>query len=343
MALRIPRKGAKEAEPSSVASVLRRVFLVALFGFTAWHLQVLRPLESVDTNKASRTEPAKAAKTPPTKQPPAQWWNEYIEKSKAQGPLNIPPFPIQATTGNWANDQAIIEILEHYGVKSQVHKKLTIIDIGLPTESITFAKHGYLTESFEARTKGIKEVNDAIAQEPISVQEHIHLHHSALSNVSNTTLEIFDANDSSSLLESAVSSWPETRKFQKHGGKKETVPVNLLDSFIGPDQEEVVAMKIDTQGVEPEIFMGSYNLFHQQPSLVLVLTEYCARLRPYDELSQGPHLLNGLGFKCYIKANGQETPSPFVLDQNAKFVGDLVCIHEERAKKFSSQINQTMN
>ena len=295
------------------ARLYRPVFLAMLLFGMIWH--------------SVRRKPTAAAVQPPSST--GTWWNYYIEKSRQKGPLKI---PLQPFTIPLQNDKAVLKVLEHFGVHKHVkNQQLTIIDIGLPGESAAFAKEGYYAEAFEARTEGVKHVQEGYAEQPIEVQERIHLHQTALSNVSNTTLEIYDANDSSSLLESAVLASKEKPKFEKLGKRMETVQVNLLDSFI-TSEHKVVAMKIDTQGVEPEIFMGSYNLFHHQQSLMVILTEYCTRLRPYEELSLGPHLLNGLGYTCYLRPTDQYK-NALTVDANLEYCGDFVCIHHERAKR----------
>lgn len=314
MTLKLFRKQGQNSAAATKGGRLpcRLIAMALILVATAWHLVSQKPYDSIQSEvlTVDDAEP---------------WWHYYVEKSKAQGPLEITRMPFQVPG---ANELAILAVLKHYNVDPKnSSQKLTIIDIGRPTESVDFAKSGYYTESFEARAKGVEEVQKFVSNESDDVQHRIHLHHTALSNVSNTTLEIFDANDSSSLLESAIGGKQEKRKFARTGGRKETVPVNVMDSYLQPDHR-VVAMKIDTQGVEPEIFMGSNNLFHQQSSFMVIATEYCARMRDYDALILGPHLLNGLGFKCYLKR-----AQKLVLDAKSDFCGDFLCIHEERAKK----------
>jgi hypothetical protein len=98
-------------------------------------------------------------------------------------------------------------------------------------------------------------------------------------------------------------------------------------------------MKVDTQGVEPEIFMGSRQLLtittagsssstsSSSPPLVIV-TEYCTRLQVYEELSIGPHFLRGLGCTCYRRSQGYIQPTfiDFVTPIEV-LCGDFVCIH----------------
>lgn len=268
-----------------------------------------------------------------TKQSDLLWWEPYLQSSLKKGPLTIPLMPAPLQNIPLENDKAIVKILKHYKLtpsSDPKHNNLTIIDIGLPSESILFATQGYTVEAFEARTEGIKRVQNGYSQHPLHVQERIHLHHTALSNVSNTTLQIYDANDSSSLLESAVQSKKEKPKFEQYGQRMETVQVEQLDSFLTtPTTTVVVAIKIDTQGVEGEIFMGSQQLLSpskQHPPPKVIVTEYCTRLRPYLELRVGIHLLDGLGYTCYLRPTAA-FPQPLVLDETMDYCGDFVCLH----------------
>jgi hypothetical protein len=164
-----------------------------------------------------------------------------------------------------------------------------------------------------------------------NLQDHITLCYTALGNVSNVTMHMYNALDSSSLLSSAVQSTMEKPKFEKFGQTMVTVHVEQLDTFLfGNDynntittkaaaptttpkspsaqqqhpRQRFVAVKIDTQGVEPKIFMGSRQVLtssstsSSSPSPFVIVTEYCTRLRVYEELSIGPHLLRGLGYTC---------------------------------------------
>ncbi|KAG7345238.1 FkbM family methyltransferase [Nitzschia inconspicua] len=268
------------------------------------------------------------------------WWQTYVQKSLSKGPLKIPLMPFELSV---RNDEAIIQVLQHFKVDPQKglypnthYENLTIIDIGLPTESVLFAKEGYSVEAFEARTKGIQQIERVFAALPNDIQQRIHLHHSALSNVSDTTMQMYDANDSSSLLESAIQSVQEKSKFESSGQRMETVGVNELDRFIAPSMN-IVAVKIDTQGVEPEIFMGSQKLFSQRSSLqsppIVIVTEYCTTLRSYEELRVGPHLLSGLGYTCYIRKNSPPF-TELVLDSALVYCGDFVCIHHPSVGNF---------
>eukprot|EP00978_Attheya_sp_CCMP212_P008379 scaffold19730_cov40-Attheya_sp.AAC.1 len=85
----------------------------------------------------------------------------------------------------------------------------TIIDIGLPKESLIFAANGYSTQSFEARKSAYGEVKQLVKERGLG--HLIHLHHAALSNMTGTT-QIYDADDSSLLLESAIQHKAEKKK-----------------------------------------------------------------------------------------------------------------------------------
>eukprot|EP00978_Attheya_sp_CCMP212_P008380 scaffold19730_cov40-Attheya_sp.AAC.2 len=75
----------------------------------------------------------------------------------------------------------------------------------------------------------------------------------------------------------------------------ESVPLHQLDTYV----TSAVGMKIDTQGVEPEIFMGAERLLTSRAGAPLVIfMEHCSRLRPI------PDLLCGVG-DCDTHATGQ--------------------------------------
>eukprot|EP00568_Trieres_chinensis_P005172 CAMPEP_0183300522 /NCGR_PEP_ID=MMETSP0160_2-20130417/6927_1 /TAXON_ID=2839 ORGANISM="Odontella Sinensis, Strain Grunow 1884" /NCGR_SAMPLE_ID=MMETSP0160_2 /ASSEMBLY_ACC=CAM_ASM_000250 /LENGTH=322 /DNA_ID=CAMNT_0025462961 /DNA_START=48 /DNA_END=1016 /DNA_ORIENTATION=+ len=245
------------------------------------------------------------------------WWEPCVWKSMLGGPLLIHPFPfgLKATSKKRRNDLIILEILHHLGIGSNGTNELTIIDIGLPSESLTFAREGFHVEAFEARKEGFQQIASKIVDQDLSGL--INLHNVALSNQTGK-MEIFDADDSSSLLESAITGGPEKAKLAKTGGRKEEVQLELLDNFV----TSAVAMKIDTQGVEPEIFMGSEKLLRSRSrGPMLILMEYCNRLRPLEELVRGVHLLHGLGFTCHLLG----IQDSFELMKNTKFCGDFIC------------------
>jgi hypothetical protein len=243
--------------------------------------------------------------------------------------------------------------------------------LGLPSESILFAKSGYYVYAFEARQEGIQRVQNAMAKQlPTNLQDHITLYHTALGNVSNVIMSMYNALDSSRLLSSAVQSKKEKPKFEKFGQTMETVHVEQLDTFqFGndynnlitnnaaaptttekspsaqqqqPQQQRIVAMKIDTQGVEPQVFMGSRQLLastssSSSPPPLVIVTEYCTRLRVYEELSIGPHLLRGLGYTCYLRPTVTFS-QPLMLSPQLDYCGDFVCIHHSTATKYAASI-----
>jgi hypothetical protein len=347
----------------------KALVLTLLLLVVGWHLFIQKSPAYLSTTATATTSSQPTPPTPllssSTQLPGGTlWWQSYLEKSLAQGPMTIPLMPF---TVSLKNNEAIIQILKHYHIdplaKKQQQQKLqqqnyhyTIIDIGLPSESILFAQHGYFVHAFEARKEGIQRVQNGISQSlPFTLQQHIILHHTALSNVSNTTMDMYDASDSSSLLSSALQGKQEKEKFEKFGQTIEKVQVEQLDTFLFPTTTSttttqttssttttttpltrIVAMKIDTQGLEPEIFMGSRQLLtttttgsssssSSSPPLVIV-TEYCTRLRVYEELSVGPHLLRGLGYTCYIRPQGKSI-KPLTLSPQLNYCGDFVCIH----------------
>jgi hypothetical protein len=104
-----------------------------------------------------------------------------------------------------------------------------IIATGLPTEAAYFAKDGYRVQAFEARQKGYDQVFEHLSQLSAPKRSRVQLHQLALSNNTGTT-EIFDAEDRSSLLKSAVEEHElALKKFERTGNRRETVPVTTLD------------------------------------------------------------------------------------------------------------------
>jgi hypothetical protein len=349
----------------------KTLVLVMLLLLMGWHLffqkqspvSVTPPLPTTTSSTTQRT----TASNP-------YWWESYVESSLSQGPLTIPLMPFNVSI---ENDKAIIQILKQYHINPQQQQKhydstvqWTIIDIGLPSESILFAKSGYYVFAFEARQEGIQRVQNGMAKQlPTNLQDHITLYHTALGNVSNVTMSMYNALDSSSLLSSAVQSKKEKPKFEKYGQTMETVHVEQLDTFLfkndnnnlittngaaptttekspsaqQPQQQRIVAMKIDTQGVEPEIFMGSRQLLastsssSSSPPPLVIVTEYCTRLRVYEELSIGPHLLRGLGYTCYLRPTVTFS-QPLMLSPQLDYCGDFVCIHHSTATKYAASI-----
>jgi FkbM family methyltransferase len=304
-------------------------FLVSMF---FGHRQLLLSLDATEASLSRQTssyEELRTNKIHNVQENTEFWWQRYVQESKTKGTMHLPslPFPLLGR-----NDRAMLEMLKHLGIQSQNHVPMyyTLVDIGLPFESLMFASSGFVVHAFEARADGAAQVQKEIDTK--NLQNMITLHHTALSNITNTTLDLYDASDSSSLLESAVEGGPERRKFMRSGRKKETVPVNILDAFVNqtfqPESQQntiVVGIKIDTQGSEPEILMGAENLLTAgltDPRLgpFVIIMEYCSRLRDFYELSVGPHLLRGLGFACYSRKD------PSKIDIDSEFCGDIVCI-----------------
>ena len=249
------------------------------------------------------------------------WWKDPVKKSIASGQFMVGPMPFPVNRKD--HTEAILQILRYLGVVPA--PTTTIIDIGLPMESLKFARNGYHVQAFEARLSGYNQVKRKI--EEAHLDHLITLHQTALSNCSNQTAEIYDANDSSSLLESAVnkSRTPEVKKFERTGRRKEKVTLNRLDSFV----TDAVAMKIDTQGAEREIFMGSPQLLRDNPKTgpFVIFTEFCFRFRPHNELMEGLHLLRGLGYTCYFYQSGRTDVDML---QFFNYCGDFMCIRSPK-------------
>jgi hypothetical protein len=115
-------------------------------------------------------------------------------------------------------------------------------------------------------------------------------------NVSNVTMSMSNALDSSGLLSSAVQSKKEKPKFEKFGQIMGTVQVEQLDTFLfGNDynntitnkaaaptttpqspsaqskpQQRFVAVKINTQRVEPKIFNGDSTTIDILVNIIIV-------------------------------------------------------------------------
>jgi len=232
------------------------------------------------------------------------WWFVPYQQSLGMGPIQIQKFPYPISE---SNDVGLMQLLCYAG---GFKEKNAFIDIGLPTESLHFAAHGHTSEAFEARKEGYDSVKKLIEEN--GLQDQINLHNMALSN-STGTIKIYEARDSSSLLKSAVDVGPELQKRHEEGMKETMVNTAPLDTFVS----EADAMKIDTQGVEPEIFMGAQKVLNSGLPFP-ILMEYCSRLRSFQDLSVGVHILRGLGYQCY-------TNKAFILDQSADFCGDFYC------------------
>jgi FkbM family methyltransferase len=224
----------------------------------------------------------------------------------------------------------------------------TVVDVGLPVESIGLARAGYRVQAFEARRSGYEQVLERLDRDlrGRALRGRVQLHRAALSNYTGAT-EIYDASTSSSLLEGAVANGAiEEKKFDKEGRRTETVPVTTLDDHFRSLASEaknagaaaaaaavvVVGMKVDTQGVEPEIFMGARSLLEDPARRPLAIVfEYCTRLRPFDELSVGLRLLLGLGYECYYprgNALSRKHGASAVVTEDTEVCSDFYCTSE---------------
>lgn len=234
------------------------------------------------------------------------WWMAPYQESLGKGPIQIEHFPYSIGTDN--NSIGLTQLLCYAG---GWQKKSAFVDIGLPTESLYFAKKGHTSDAFEARKDGYDSVKKMI--DGSKLQDRINLHNMALSNFSGT-IKIYEARDSSSILKSAVDVGPELDKRKEEGLRETMVKVAPLDEFV----TRADAMKIDTQGAEPEIFMGAQKVLNSGLPFP-ILMEYCSRLRGFDELSVGVHILRGLGYTCY------SAEATFTLRQDTEFCGDFYC------------------
>jgi hypothetical protein len=295
----------------------------------------LQPASKIRTKKSS-------SKAPP---PPLPWWEPVVQANRAKPEgLRVYASPVTLAGERYENDLRLLQLLKLLGAgpstKPGAPRPGVIVDIGLPKESVTFAKSGYLVQAFEARLRGYMEVSEALQQLEAPVRARIQLHHTALSNYTGIT-EIFDANDSSSLLRGAVVNGRiEEEKFEKAGKRVETVPLTTLDRHfrsLAASQDDdaapapaasVVGIQIDTQGVEPEIFMGAESILSDPATrLRVIVMEYCAPFRPFDELSTGIHLLIGLGYTCYYEQL-YNFNSSMVITPGFGFSGDFYCTHQ---------------
>lgn len=238
------------------------------------------------------------------------WWSMPVKRSQSMGPINIPPLSVQVSS---QNDLALLELLRFTGVENQTG---ILINIGLPTESFTFASKGYKVFAFEARKSAYDTLQRRIRGKKLSQQ--ISLANVALSNYTGRA-SLWSARDSSSLAETAITKGPEYKKWSEEKKQREEVNVARLDDFVS----QAVGMKIDVQGLEPEILMGASKLFGSLSKPMVILMEYCSRLRPFSELVPGVHLLRGLGYTCHHrKFGGKELR----LDEHLDFCGDLMCL-----------------
>jgi FkbM family methyltransferase len=281
------------------------------------------------TNAPKSKSSGGSSSTPPG--PSVSWWEPVVQSNQAK-PIGFRVYETPVPFEQKANDLRLLQLLNYLSLEDPSIDPIaspgaTVIDIGLPTESMTYAKAGYQVQAFEARQQGYDLVMGFLNQLNATERGRVHLHRTALSNYTGTT-DIFDANDSASLLKGAVvNGGVEEQKFIRHGGRMETVPVTTLDqhfrSLASPSS--VVGMKVDTQGVEPEIFMGAQSLLGNpaaQPRAIAM--EYCTRFRPFEESSVGVHLLIGLGYTCYYE-QGTNHGASLVITAETYFEGDLYC------------------
>ncbi|KAL7559645.1 hypothetical protein ACA910_006244 [Epithemia clementina (nom. ined.)] len=248
-------------------------------------------------------------------------------------PLNVCPSP-----------NAILDVFKHIGVMSHSYPNgegtvttpvpNTVIGIGLPTNLLDYAQKGFWVQGFEACKSAYNQVLEEV--EHHKLQHLITIHHTALSNRSNQTMEIFDADDSSSLLKTVIlggGTKAKRHKFKSRGQKKEIVSLQKLDDFV----TNAVGLKIDTQGGEPEILMGAPILLSEHPERgpFVILTEYCFYMLPLLELQLGLCLLHGLGYSCYyLTHTADQKPQP-ALETLTDYCGDLLCIRSP-AWKFTT-------
>jgi hypothetical protein len=279
---------------------------------------------------------ASSSSAPP---PSVPWWQPVVQANRAKPEgLRVYESPIALAGVADQNDVRLEQLLKLLGANPSTN--CTVIDIGLPMESITFATSGYLVQAFEARVRGYADVSEKLQALEASIRQRIQLHHTALSNFTGTT-DLFDAEDSSSLIRGAVVNFgAEKVKFERTGQRVETVPVTTLDHHLrslaaSRDDDSapaltasIVGIKIDTQGAEPEIFMGAESILSSPATRPRVIVmEYCARLRSYDELSVGVHLLHGLGYSCYYQ-QGFGIGASMVITAESGFCGDFYCTHQ---------------
>lgn len=153
--------------------------------------------------------------------------------------------------------------------------------------------------------------------------------HAAVSNRTGMA-DFYLAHDSSSLIKSAVKGGTELDRWKSTNMATESVPVIQLDNYV----RRCDAMKLDTQGNEPEILMGAESILTGSPDgLPVIYYEYCTHLRDVNELNTGIHLLRGLGYTCYtwytedlVGAERLRRPDPRItVDRDAAFCGNIVC------------------
>jgi hypothetical protein len=314
------------------------VLAMGLSVFAAYFLGRQHPCPCLQPTVKAREKKAKGGASSPSAPPPSvPWWEPVVQANRAKPEgLRVYELPVALAGVADQNDVRLEHLLKLVGAGPSTNR--TVIDIGLPTESITFATSGYLVQAFEARVRGYAEVSERLQALEAPIRRRIQLHHAALSNFTGTT-DLFDAEDSSSLLRGAVENFSaEKVKFERTGGRVETVPVTTLDhhfrSLAASRDDDaapalaasVVGIKVDTQGAEPEIFMGAESILSDPATRPrAIVMEYCARLRPFDDLSAGLHLLIGLGYSCYYE--GGHGGGSMVITAQSGFCGDFYCTH----------------
>lgn len=139
-----------------------------------------------------------------------EWWEPLVGNSLVSGPVQILYPPLQLPK---RNDNKLLFALRFYGSVETVSHQCTIVDIGLPTESFTFARSGHHVHAFEARSSAYSAVRRQLQKLPSEVQNRVEVHHTTLGNRSGE-LNIFLARNSSSLLGTGLK---RTRKEENTG------------------------------------------------------------------------------------------------------------------------------
>ena len=108
-----------------------------------------------------------------------EWWEPLVGNSLVSGPVQILCPPLQLPK---RNDNKLLFALRFYGSVENVSHQCTIVDIGLPTESFTFARSGHHVHAFEARSSAYSAVRRQLQKLPPEVQNRVEIHHTALGN-----------------------------------------------------------------------------------------------------------------------------------------------------------------
>ncbi|KAL7559647.1 hypothetical protein ACA910_006245 [Epithemia clementina (nom. ined.)] len=202
--------------------VIREIIKNSLIALAVWLLLYQRKTYPCDIMwMASKSSPLSLSLTT------AKWWEPYIAKSQQNGPMMIYPLPLNVCP----SPNAILDVFKHIGVMSHSYPNgedtvttpvpNTVIDIGLPTNLLDYAQKGFRVQGFEARKSAYNQVLEQV--ELRKLQHLITIHHTALSNCSNQTMEIFDVDDSSSLLKTVIlggGAKAERQKFESRGQKR---------------------------------------------------------------------------------------------------------------------------